>query len=33
MEPFTLTIWLWMGMRFEETQIRTWAAVNASSGS
>ena len=21
MEPFTLTIWLWMGARFEETQI------------
>ena len=21
MEPFTLTIWLWMGARFEQTQI------------
>ena len=33
MELFTLTIWLWMGARFEEMQIPNLGRGDASSGS
>ena len=34
MEPFTLFVWLWMGQRFEQTQIENMGrGANASIGS